>query len=214
MSKLSASDLISRREFDFRVVSLMSKGSRIYTFTAHRTAQDAENGKRAIENERDARYAIHYRCVYRIKTLIDAAKYSDCTTIRIDASDANYPFASPSAWVVKGCKLPWSPHFAPNLPVCLGSVWKSNGKVLLAHLLIHLARLLNWDEDLSREYGGYNPAAVKWWRAHLGRPINPELVYPVLPSEELYALDSSARGGFRSVVQAPSGMGGGFRKLS
>lgn len=198
MSSLSRDNLSSRRRFDFRVVMRMSNAT--YEFTAHRTTEDAESGEHIIDSEEDARFAIHYRCVYHIPTLVEAGTYSEATIIRVDASQATYPFSAPSAWVVEkeGSKIPWSPHFARGVPVCHGSVWKSDGHVLLGHYLIHLARLLNWDEYLSAGYSGYNGEAIRWWRHNINKPLNPELCYPSLPVDELYGdVVVTTPGGFR-----------------
>jgi hypothetical protein len=81
-------------------------------------------------------------------------------------------------------KVPWSPHFRKNLPVCAGEIWtESRGTMILGHLLIHVAKLLNFDELLrTADYNGYNPEAAYYWRTKLNmQPINPGLLYPVLP---------------------------------
>jgi len=52
--------------------------------------------------------------------------------------------------------------------------------------LIHLARLLNWDEPLGPGYGGYTPEAATWWRKNINRPLEPSLRYPALPVDLLY----------------------------
>lgn len=212
MKRLTAEDRISRRVFDWRIATRMSR--RPYTFTAHRTAQDAEAGSRPITSEEGARVAVHYRAEYRIRTLIGAGRYSELTVIRIDLSDAHYPFSKPAGWVIegRGSVTPWSPHFAPGIPVCNGTVWDKPEEVTFGHYLIHLARLLNWDERLSPGYRGYNGQAVDWWRTHLNRPLTPELRYPALPVELLYGeVTASDRAGFRAVRHAGSVPAGTFR---
>lgn len=197
MKKLSQKDMASRRRFDWRVVQKMPNS--ICRFSAHNTPQDAEAGRSPIVDETDARCAAHYRAVYSFPTLVGPGKYGQPTIIRIDAADSKYPFASPSSWVVeKNGVFPWSPHFARGLPVCDGTIWRNNAQVLLGHYLIHLARLLNWDEILEDGYGGYNERAANWWRKNRGRPLHPDLVYPCLPVDELYG-DITVRtvGGFR-----------------
>jgi len=187
MKRLSNRDLQSRREFDFQVVAQMCLLP-WYAFTAHRTPHDAETGSKPIKCDKDARYATHYRAVFQIRTLVGAGRYSNMTIIRIDASASRYPLEPPSAWVVEqdGSSMPWSPHFARGLPICHGSIWRPDGQILLGHYLGHLARLLNWDEQLSDGYEGYNGKAVRWWKKHLDRPIDPNLRYPALPVELLY----------------------------
>lgn len=217
MSILAHHELESRRFFNWEVARRMNQPDR-YLFTAHKTAGDAERGANPINNASDARHAIHYRAEFHVRTLVGPNRYSDLTLIRVDAASAEYPFEAPSAWVVeKGkSKMPWSPHFTSGVPVCHGTVWRSDGSVLLAHYFIHLAHLLNWDEDMDREYGGYKPDAVRWWRENLNRLLTPDLVYPQLPVDLLYGERATpAAGGFKPRVgnvcsSAPSG---GFRPL-
>jgi hypothetical protein len=216
MGRLSDEDLASRREYDWRIVSRMS-GQAGCTFTAHRTAQDAEHGRQPVESQSDARRALHYRAEYRIRTLIGPGEYSSLTIARIDASDRNYPFAAPSAWIVETAEshTPWSPHFRKGVPFCSGSVWRPDGTTLLAHYLIHLARLLNWDEVLRNGYGGYNSDAVDWWRKHYSRPLNPEQRYPPLPADLLYGevVVQKTAGGFRPMPSPTTvQVSGGFRR--
>ncbi len=203
--QLSPNDLASRRSLDWRVVTKMSTDA--YRFTAHRTPQDAGTGANPIVKEREARFALHYRAWFRVKTLVGPSEYSPYTIIRVDISNALYPFREPSAWVVEDAnsRLPYSPHFARHAPICNGTIWRRNGQILLGHYLIHLARLLNWDEQLESGYGGYNPAAIAWWKKHIGRPITPDLKYPVLPADEAYGIEDQSfrrlqpRGSFRRV---------------
>ena len=63
-------------------------------------------------------------------------------------------------------------------------MWKdSRGKMLFGELVVHVAKLLNFDEiPRSENYGGFNPAAAEYWRTKLGRqPITRNLPYPPLP---------------------------------
>jgi hypothetical protein len=217
MRILSGEDLASRRRFDCRVVRKMA--NRRYVFTAHRTAQDAEVGRNPITKEDDARFALHYRAQFNIRTLIGPGQFSACTIIRIDASHAGYPFQEPIGWVIESgaSRLPYSPHFARGAPVCNGSIWRNDGHVLIGHYLIHLARLLNWHEVLSPGYGGYNPDAIAWWRRNIGGPLDSQLVYPALPASDLYGdvtVNDRPAHGFRKLatISEPN-CGGGFKRI-
>lgn len=216
MMRLCPADRASRREFDWRVVGKMSGGQ--YRFTAHRTAQDAASGHHPILGAQDARYAVHYRAVYALRTLVGPGQYSPQTIVRVDASDPGYPYAEPTGWVVEdaGSRLPYSPHFARGVPICNGTVWRRDGRVLMGHYLIHIAHLLNWDEILPPNYGGYNSAAIRWWRENINRPLDPDLIYPALPIEDLYGavvVSNPRRGGFRPGSTAkPHVRGQGFRR--
>ena len=216
MKRLAERDLLGRRTFDWQVVQRMNEPP-TYVFTAHRTPQDAAKGLRPIDNEDDARFAIHYRAEYHVRTLAGEDRFATLTVLRVDVLGARYPYEGPVGWVVKTSesKTPWSPHFARGLPVCNGSVWRSDGQVLLAHYLVHLARLLNWDERLPSGYGGYNPAAISWWRKHRNKPLDPVLRYPKLAAELLYgeaagSEESGFRARGRSAVRPAQA---GFRKI-
>ena len=216
MSKsLSPQDLVSRLTFDWRIIRTMSSAQ--YVFTAHRTAQHAAAGTSPIGDERDARYAMHYRLQFNIPTLIGPGQYSPMTIIRVDIADPGYPFTQPTSWVVENgvSRLPYSPHFAHGTPVCNGSSWRSDGRYTLGHYAVHLAHLLNWDEQLAHGYDGYNRAAINWWRKNLNRPISPELIYPALPIKELYGdvkITTPSAAGFRAANPTGSQPAGGFRR--
>ncbi|MGB8294690.1 MAG: hypothetical protein WCG85_04620 [Polyangia bacterium] len=108
----------------------------------------------------------------------------------------NYPFSDPAA-ICLGAPLPWSPHFHPSSgTVCLGDAWRSaQGRMLAGQIVVHIMRLLNFDEPDQERYGGWNPPAVRYWRSILGtRPLHPDLQYPVLPAEVTHALyDANSR---------------------
>lgn len=212
MKMLSEQDKTSRRAFDWRVLRAMCTGQ--YDFSAYYTAEAAASGSLPIEQEQDARYASHYRFVYNIPTLIGPGKFSRYTIIRVDVSDPSYPFIRPTGWVVDDAESrhPYSPHFQKGSPNCDGTIWKSTGQTTLGHYARHLAKLLNWDERLRPGYTGWNGEAIEWWRAHINQPLTPNLVYPVLPVEELYGEiegDNVEGGGFRSIIMSPNG----FRRL-
>jgi hypothetical protein len=81
--------------------------------------------------------------------------------------------------------MPWTPHFSRNRPICTDEeIWlAAKGRLLLGHWLVHVAKLLNFDEiPRTENYGGYNPDAAAYWRAKLNRqPLTPDFPYPVLP---------------------------------
>lgn len=124
---LSANDLTSRRRLDWRVVRKMSFGN--YMFSAHRTAHSARCGTDPISNEKDARFAMHYRARCGIRTLIGPGVYSPYTIIHVDTSHPFYPFQEPSAWIVEDgtSRVPYSPHFARHTPMCNGTIWRPDG---------------------------------------------------------------------------------------
>lgn len=211
MPTLPQSKLRKRRQFDYRVLSGM-RGGKVEVST-HLTANDAERGRNPVSCVADAEHAAHYRAVFRFQTLVGPGEYNSPTIVRIDASAREYPYCEPTAWPLarEGSRIPWSPHFLSGVPVCLGTIWRQDGQVLIGHLVLHIGRLLNWDEHLNPGYAGYNGAAVRWWRKNLGRPLNPDLTYPSLPLDELYGAPVVRRAsGFRAVTSVQTG---GFRAI-
>lgn len=217
MKKLSAQKQKLRRKFDYRVLRKLYGGE--CAVSTHLTAEEAQSGVNAVTDERKAGHAAHYRLHCRTPTLVGPGEYRAPVLIRIDASDVGYPFREPTAWVVEDSGVfPWSPHFHPGLPVCLGTVWPNDGQILIAHLVTHILRLLNWDEKLDPNYGGYNRDSVEWWNANLGRPLNPDLTYPSLPLDELYGKPVVRKaGGFRPAasqeLENADTRTGGFRPI-
>lgn len=77
--------------------------------------------------------------------------------------------------------------------------------MLAAQLVVHVMRLLNWDEpDRGAHYLGWTPQATRYWRDVLhGRPISPDLEYPTLPADLTHAVEESDSG-FQMISSAPS----------
>src|SRR5262249_50449667 len=89
--------------------------------------------------------------------------------------------------------------------ICLGELWtQARGAMTLGHLIVHICKLLNFDEpDREPSYGGWNPAAVNYWRTVLKRqPITKGLVYPTLPAEVTHAIDIPQRLMFKPAAAA------------
>ena len=188
--RLSESEIANRlSKVDYRLT--MDMRCSIMDVAAYHSKDEASRGVNAITRESDSTDAWFYRVTYRIKTLVAENRYSeperDPVIILVDLNaHGDYPFSRPESYVI-GSTVPWSPHFARGVPVCFelpGRVWAATGKTTLAHLLLHFARLINFDEVIADpNYVGYNPEAVAFWRTALrSRSIVPELSYPVLPA--------------------------------
>jgi hypothetical protein len=161
---------------------------------AYRNVDDLMKRRNPVTADHEGHLATHYFADYHIRTLVGRNVYSDHTGVRIDLqANNNYPFSEPGCYVVEG-KMPWSPHFLKGRPICLGEIWRqAQGTMLLGQLLIHVAKLLNFDE-VAREpgYVGYNGEAIEYWKNVLGyRPITQNLPYPELPPEILYTTPES-----------------------
>jgi hypothetical protein len=181
MSRLD--DLARRRRFDFAVLTDMRCA--VFDFTAYANIADLNASQRAITDVDGAVRASKYRLVLQIPTLIGPGRYSDQTEIGVNTDVVDYPINEPGTWVISP-DLPWSPHFRSGMPVCLGKeAWQEHcGHVTLGHLVLHLARLLNWDEKgRGSGYRGWNGDAIDYHRKYYrGRRLNWNLTYPTLPS--------------------------------
>ncbi|HEX8335483.1 MAG TPA: hypothetical protein VF621_02065, partial [Pyrinomonadaceae bacterium] len=102
-------------------------------------------------------------------------------------ANKNYPFSEPGCYVES--RMPWSPHFLKGRPICLGEIWQqAQGTMLLGQLLVHIAKLLNFDEVArGGGYVGYNGEAIEYWKRVLGyQAITKNLPYPELPPEIIH----------------------------
>jgi len=160
-----------------------------------------------------------YVVTYSFDTLGTGGVRQRPTVILFDTEGGrNYPFGEPNVTVLKDrCSVPWSPHFASwSGAVCLGDRWgRSRGSMLLGQLIVHVARLLNFDEPRKPGYAGWNGAAVAYWERSLGgRPVNPDLRYPQLPLEVTHGDDAAMdkpTSGFRVKTGAAKPRSGGFK---
>lgn len=185
MARLTPQQLQSRLKFDYQVVTKMR--SPLLNITAYRSAFDLEKRTNPIVSEDEGGLATHYLVVYHMRTLVGPDRYSEKTSVKFDLlANGDYPFTRPACYVVSS-QMPWTPHFREKLPVCIDhNMWEdAKGKLLLGNLFVHIAKLLNFDEiPRTEDYGGYTPEAADYWRTKLNRrPLDPDLVYPVLPAE-------------------------------
>lgn len=175
--------LEDRRAFDLRVLSEMRCGT--FDFEAYRTLADLQARRGRVTDPSAGAHVTHYRWIYRIRTHISKNKFSPKTEIGVNTDVTDYPRQEPGTWIISA-DVPWSPHFMKGAPVCIGpEIWSMrDGYITLGELAIHIAHMLNWDEiGRGRGYVGWNPAAVKHHRDFYGgKPINPDLDYPVLPA--------------------------------
>jgi hypothetical protein len=177
-------DLRSRLRHDYQVVTLMR--SPLMVVEAYQSVDDLNTRRNAIQSIAEGHLATYYRVDYHIKTLIGRGLYSDMTTVKFDLfADNDYPLSEPVCKVIDS-PMPWSPHFDDeDAPICTGDGWKeAEGHMLLGELMVHVAKLLNFDEPPYKDptYVGWNGEAIRYWESVLGRqPITKNLPYPVLP---------------------------------
>jgi len=183
MRRLTPDELKSRLRLDFQVFQRMQGA--ILRGEAYQTTTDLNSRRSPITSVEQGHLATKYRVDFHIKTLIGKGKFSDLTSIGFDLDVGNYPTAEPATWVITK-PVPYSPHFKEGYPVCLGETWqRGNGRLLLGHILIHIAKLLNWDE-IAREggYQGWNGEAIAYHQhTYKGRPLTENIAYPMIPPE-------------------------------
>lgn len=190
MSKLDPEHLQSRLRFDWTITQKMN--SAVVTMQAFRSLADLGRRRNPIIKEKDSHQACVYLVEYRIRSLIAEGMFHDRFEVTADLlAGGNYPFSQPACFVTSK-PIPWSPHFLPSRgAICLGELWtQARGAMTLGHLIVHICKLLNFDEpDREPSYGGWNAPAVNYWRKVLNRqPITKGLVYPKLPSEVTHAI--------------------------
>ncbi|HEV2915106.1 MAG TPA: hypothetical protein VGX92_17650 [Pyrinomonadaceae bacterium] len=186
LAPLAEDDLRSRLKFDYQVV--MQMRSPLMNVAAYRNVDDLRARRNPIATDTEGHLATHYLIDYHIKTLVGRGRYSERTTVHADLlASNNYPFLDPACYVIDS-ELPWSPHFLQHRPICLGELWEqSEGAMLFGELLVHIAKLLNFDEVArGGGYVGWNGEAVEYWKSELKeQPITKNLRYPALPDSVL-----------------------------
>jgi hypothetical protein len=202
--KLKADQLQSRLRFDWTVTRNMN--SPLVQIQAYKSVADLGRRQHPIVNEEDAHRACAYLVEYRVRSLVAEGVFHDRFEVAIDLlAGGNYPFTEPACFVTSR-PVPWSPHFqARSGAICLGALWtQARGAMTLGHLIVHIAKLLNFDEpDREPSYGGWNAAAVRYWRQVLHRqPVTKDLVYPTLPAEVTHAIEVPEQPVFRPAPAA------------
>lgn len=182
MATLSPQLAAARRGLDYRATMPMTSpvlGSLAAFGAGSKTPVTHEEGERGK--------ATVYLVSYSLKFLTGPGAFADRVDVRIDLGlSTDYPFTPPDVTVVSRPK-PWSPHvLSSSGSVCIGEIWENaGGKMLVAHLVTHVAKVLNCDEpDRGPTYVGWNAAAVAYWRTVMKRePITKGLMYPLPPPE-------------------------------
>ena len=150
--------------------------------SAHTSAADARAGRNAVAPGTTDAPPTHYRVTFDFDTLSSAGARHRPTIVHIDlTANGDYPFKEPVCRVI-GDATPWTPHFHPVHPICIGAGWSRDGRTLAVDLVTHIAKLLNFDEPRPTPgYEGWNAAAIRWWvEEHKCRPLDSNLRYPVI----------------------------------
>lgn len=204
MTTLSDTDRQSRRAFDFEVCAAMTLGC-IRSLEAYSSEETFRKGRPVSTAEGMDGRAVIYRAAYAFPVLVGPGATTPEVTLKFDIGHPQYPIVRPSVFAISEA-VPWSPHFmAGSGAMCIGEAWDlSGGSMLLADLLVHCARTLNWDEvDRGEGYVGWNEPAISYWRETMRRkPLHPDLAYPVLPATLLYGVTAQVAPLFRRKVSS------------
>jgi hypothetical protein len=155
----------------------------LFSGEAYRTSMDLELRKDPITLAHEAPFARKYRIEFHVKTLIGPGMFTNRITIGFDLDVPDYPFSEPISWLISP-EIPFSPYFKKGTFVCIGDIWQwSKGEMYLGQLLVHIAKLLNWEPGTANPgYTGRNPEASAYYQRVFGkRPITEGLHYPALP---------------------------------
>jgi hypothetical protein len=183
----SPENILSRRRNDHVLIEHLNQSDCSIRVTAHRSAADARAGARPLRVG-EGNPPVAYRALYDFDTLISAGRRHRPTQILIDPlANGDYPTSEPVANVIG--QVPWTPHFANGVAVCHGHrIWIPN-RTQLVDYIIHLGRLLNFDEPPpGKGYTGYNGEAIRWWGRELNyQPLDPGLKFPAIEPTEVLA---------------------------
>lgn len=201
MASLTPVELRSRLAFDYRVMMGL-RSPALGAVRAFASEADLRAGREVTTAQGERGGAVLYLVEYRFPILTGPGQTVEGATARFNLlAGPNYPYSRPTVEVVSR-PLPWSPHVLPGPgTVCLGEGWVlARGRMLAGQLVGHVMHLLNFDEpDRGPGYHGFSTEAIKYWREVLGgRPLHPDLPYPLLPSAITHGV-AEAEAEFRAV---------------
>ncbi len=201
---LTPTEQLNRQRSDHLMLATLDASPAPVFVTGHRTAEDVRVNQNPVPVGNRTPPA-HYRVVYDFDTLSGPGQRHRPTIVHIaPLASGNYPTTQPSAWVVSEV-VPWTPHFAANVPICHGNhAWISN-RTQLVDYVVHIGKLLNFDEPPPVQgYHGYNSQAVEHWRGAMGlQPLNPDLRLPTIRAEDVIRAPDRMRR-VRDAAPAPS----------
>lgn len=202
-SALTQAELLERQRTDQKMVGALDASECPIAITGHHNADDARTGRNPVAFE-EHNPAAHYRVTYNFDTLIGPGNRYRPTVVHVaPLANGNYPASAPSAWVISK-HVPWTPHFAKDVPICHGGhVWIAY-RTQLVDYIVHLGKLLNFDEPPPAPgYHGYNGQAIAYWRDAMGlKPLTPGLRFP-----RIHAEDVVSAGRFKSAATTSPGSG-------
>jgi len=220
---LTPAERAQRLRLDQRLLAALDAADCPLHVSGHRSAEDVRAARDPVPPG-DPSPPSHYRVVYDFDTLRGPGERHRPTVVHVaPLASGGYPVTPPSAWVVSDV-IPWTPHFAANVPICHGGhMWIAN-RTQLVDYVIHIGKLLNFDEPPPTPgYHGYNGAAVAYWRDRMElQPLDPGLRFPTIRPEDVMrvgafrrAADAApAAGRFRRAQEPPQlAAGARFRRV-
>jgi len=193
MARLPPHKLKGRLALDYRAVMRLSAPT-LGRVRAFASGEDAARGRDMAPELGESGAAAAYLVEYRFPILIGPDKHTDSALAFFDLNAGNnFPFSAPRVQIVSR-PVPWSQHVHPASGLfCIGDGWgESRGQMLLCQLVIHVMRLLNFDEPDDGGFDGYHHEPILHWRSVLGsRPAQPGLLLPVLPADLMFGVEDA-----------------------
>jgi hypothetical protein len=193
-ASLTPAERRERLKTDHRMLAALDADSCPIHVSGHRSAADVRTDRDPVPVG-NAEPPAHFRVTYDFDTIRGPGQRHRPTVVHVaPLTSPSYPATPPSAWVVSDV-VPWTPHFAARVPVCHGShVWIPY-RTQLVDYVIHIGKLLNFDEPPPIPgYHGYNGAAVDYWRETMKlAPLNPGLRFPLIRPEDVVRPDAFSR---------------------
>lgn len=188
---MTPQELRTRLALDARVVSRL-RSPHLGAIRGFVSPTQLERRAPATEAELAGGRATYWTVEYRFPMLAGPGRaLQSATAIFNLLAGGNYPSTQPAVTFVSR-PFPWCGHVRPsNGVVCLGEGWgRAQGQILLAHLVVHVMRLVNFDEPPAAD--GNNEEALLYGRDVLhGGPLHPDLSYPALPADILHGVSDN-----------------------
>ncbi len=178
MVQLSLEALRARLALDYRAMRSL-RGETLGRVEAFVSPVDILPRREATHAQGLAGLVTAYRVEFRFPMLRSHRRTMQWARAVFRLPTVGYPFAEPT--VAFDPLFPFAPHISHESgAVCTGGAWgAAQGTWLVANLVIHVMKLVNFDEPFTE--GGLNGHAVRYARRELdGQPLNPGLDYPVM----------------------------------
>lgn len=185
---MTPQELRTRLALDARVISRL-RSPHLGAIRGFVSPTQLERRAPATEAELAGGRATYWTVEYRLPMLAGPGRaLTSATAVFNLLAGGEYPTTPPAVTFVSR-PFPWCGHvMASNGSVCLGEGWlRAQGQILLAHLVVHVMRLVNFDEPRAAD--GNNWEALRYGREVLHeRPLHPDLTYPALPADILHGV--------------------------